>query len=315
MSESPALNGVRGTGEFLWVDLMHNPDASMLSTLRQPYSVRRVRNPHHVAGAIHMHAPPFVCFEVERSDPRILDSLIRVRHEHPELPVLLITDSDSSLMAKWALRLKLWDLLVKPVRDEELDESIAGMVSLGPSWSREQQGTAQGASRLSNMTTSLQRTSAAVSLVRAQFGEHISLENAASACRLSLSQFCRLFRDEHHMSFGVYLMSFRMQRARALLQQKDILVKDVAYAVGFTDLSYFTRSFKRHFDTCPGAYRDLAQELDEAQRCVEGIADRGEVTLDQQMLESPNVTEYEANTLFEKYKKEMVEQRTLSAHD
>jgi AraC-like DNA-binding protein len=47
-----------------------------------------------------------------------------------------------------------------------------------------------------------------------------------------------------------------MNRARELLERENMLVKEVAYAVGFTDLSYFTRSFKRHFGVCPAAYQE-----------------------------------------------------------
>ena len=42
-------------------------------------------------------------------------------------------------------------------------------------------------------------------------------------------------------------------RKRAL--PSGALAKEVAYSVGFNDLSYFTRAFKREFGGCPSAYQ------------------------------------------------------------
>lgn len=260
MSEISALERVLPTCELLWVDMMRDPDASMLNALRNTSGVCRIREPHHVAGAIRMHVPRFVCFEIEGPETRILDSLMRVRHDHPELPVLLITERDAVVVAKWAVRLKACDFLVKPVREDELEETIA---SIAENWvRRDARVVTVPASVLQHRlparggSVHFGRTAAAVALVKERFAEHISLENAASACRLSPSQFCRVFKKTHRVSFGQYLMSFRMEHARELLRREGMLVKEVAYAIGFTDLSYFTRSFKRQFGVCPGAYRD-----------------------------------------------------------
>jgi AraC-like DNA-binding protein len=97
------------------------------------------------------------------------------------------------------------------------------------------------------------RTSGAVSYIAEHYAGRILLSDVAAACRLSSSQFCRTFRKEHQASFGQYLLRYRMARARERLVSSDALVKEVAYEVGFNDLSYFTRSFRRAFGVCPSA--------------------------------------------------------------
>ncbi|WP_277182875.1 helix-turn-helix transcriptional regulator [Caballeronia sp. BR00000012568055] len=97
------------------------------------------------------------------------------------------------------------------------------------------------------------RTSRAVSYIAEHYAGRILLSDVAAACRLSASQFCRTFRKEHQASFGQYLLRYRMARARERLVSSDALVKEVAYEVGFNDLSYFTRSFRRAFGVCPSA--------------------------------------------------------------
>jgi two-component system response regulator YesN len=46
-----------------------------------------------------------------------------------------------------------------------------------------------------------------------------------------------------------------MERACERLAHPGALVKEVAYSVGFNDLSYFTRIFRRQFGVCPSAYQ------------------------------------------------------------
>ena len=98
------------------------------------------------------------------------------------------------------------------------------------------------------------RTDPAISRV-AHFDRKIALDHVAALCRLSPSQFCRVFRQEQGVSFGQYLLCYRIERARERLAHPGAHAKEVAYAVGFNDLSYFTRAFKRRVGVCPSEYR------------------------------------------------------------
>ena len=45
----------------------------------------------------------------------------------------------------------------------------------------------------------------------------------------------------------------RLREASRLLQNPQASVSEVAYAVGFNDMSYFSRMFKRHFGVAPSS--------------------------------------------------------------
>ena len=47
----------------------------------------------------------------------------------------------------------------------------------------------------------------------------------------------------------------RLDRACEGLTHPGALTKEVAYAVGFNDLSYFTCAFKRQLGVCPSDYQ------------------------------------------------------------
>jgi AraC-like DNA-binding protein len=55
----------------------------------------------------------------------------------------------------------------------------------------------------------------------------------------------------------------RLDRGAELLREEAGTVSEIAYAVGFNSLSYFSRRFKKHFGTSPSAYRaDHAPDAD-----------------------------------------------------
>jgi len=246
---------------FVWVDLTRAPNASLVDSLYGIFDLHLVREPTFVAKAIQIYTPPFICFEFEEFNTRGLDLLTHVRNEHPALPVLVIAGRDCMAVAMWALRLRVWDLLIKPVPREELSEKIVTLASMTPDGIST---VTSGASILAGPITPLKVTTAehvvkrtlpVISYVAKHFDRRITLADVAALCQLSPSQFCRAFRKEHTVSFGQYLLRFRMQQARERLESRNALVKEVAYALGFNDLSYFTRSFKREFGICPSAYQ------------------------------------------------------------
>jgi AraC-like DNA-binding protein len=88
-------------------------------------------------------------------------------------------------------------------------------------------------------------TAAAVSFIEANLEGKVSLAGAARACRLSPCELSRRFHQEQRETFSAYVLRRRIERARALLAAGGQPVSQVAYAVGFNDLSYFARVFRR----------------------------------------------------------------------
>ncbi len=58
---------------------------------------------------------------------------------------------------------------------------------------------------------------------------------------------------------GQYLVTIRLNAARKLLTTTDMLVADIATAVGFCDQSHFIRVFKQDRGETPRVYRKRHQ--------------------------------------------------------
>jgi AraC-like DNA-binding protein len=70
--------------------------------------------------------------------------------------------------------------------------------------------------------------------------------------------FKRAFGETPHR----YLMTRRMERAKALLRAGDLSVTEVCLAVGFTSLGSFSTQFRRFVGESPTAYRRRAAQPD-----------------------------------------------------
>lgn len=72
---------------------------------------------------------------------------------------------------------------------------------------------------------------------------------------LSRAQVYRKIKELTGQSPAVYIRNVKLQKAKDLLQNTDLNVSEVAYEVGFKDLSYFSRSFSEEFGISPSETR------------------------------------------------------------
>ena len=87
----------------------------------------------------------------------------------------------------------------------------------------------------------------------------IDLEQAARLAGLSPFHFLRLFSSVLGVTPHQYLVRSRLRHAARLLADDDIAVTDVAYDVGFGDLSNFVRTFRRAAGLSPTKFRQASK--------------------------------------------------------
>jgi AraC-like DNA-binding protein len=85
--------------------------------------------------------------------------------------------------------------------------------------------------------------------------QEIDLEQAARQADISLFHFLRLFAGVLGVTPHQYLVRSRLRHAARLLADHDRSITDVAYDVGFGDLSNFVRTFHRAAGVSPLKFR------------------------------------------------------------
>lgn len=113
----------------------------------------------------------------------------------------------------------------------------------------------------------MQRTDAQVKRIIEQamlylqqnYMKDISLDNCAEYTGTNPFYLSKSFKQVTGKNFIDYLTEIRMEKARELLRDTDLLINDVAERVGYQH-SYFNRIFKKLEGMTPTRYRELSRE-------------------------------------------------------
>ena len=81
--------------------------------------------------------------------------------------------------------------------------------------------------------------------------EHLSVNDIARAVGFSRSQLHRKLKALINKSANQLIVEMRLNEARLMLQNKAGSVSEIAYSVGYSNMSYFTKSFKEKFGVLP----------------------------------------------------------------
>lgn len=83
----------------------------------------------------------------------------------------------------------------------------------------------------------------------------ITIADVATQIEFSESHFMRYFKENVGTSFIDYLRDYRLTMAARLLLVSDETILSIAEEVGFDNLSYFNRVFKKKYGVTPSTYR------------------------------------------------------------
>ncbi len=67
--------------------------------------------------------------------------------------------------------------------------------------------------------------------------------------------FCRRFKELTGLTPMNYLQIYRLEQARTFLDRTDLKISEISAQCGFADQNYFSRCFKRRYNTTPTEYR------------------------------------------------------------
>ena len=106
------------------------------------------------------------------------------------------------------------------------------------------------------------RILAMMSFIQENYAEKLTLEQIADAAAVSTRECLRCFRESIHRSPMEYLIEYRVQVAKKLLQTTKLSITEIALRCGFNSNSYFTKIFHRSCGKTPNVYRRELQSLE-----------------------------------------------------
>ena len=103
------------------------------------------------------------------------------------------------------------------------------------------------------------RISSALYFIDTNFTNDITLEDAANYIGFSKYHFSRLFKKYTNSTFYDYLCRRRIQKAQSLLET-SASITDIAFQVGFNNITTFSRCFKKYAGCSPSEFRKNCTE-------------------------------------------------------
>lgn len=99
----------------------------------------------------------------------------------------------------------------------------------------------------------------AISYMTQNFRKEVSLEDVAKEVNINPYYFSKRFKEETGVNFIDYLTGIRIKKAKELLENPQLSIKEICIKAGYTDPNYFSRIFKKIENITPSEYREQCE--------------------------------------------------------
>jgi len=97
----------------------------------------------------------------------------------------------------------------------------------------------------------------AIEYIAQNIGFELNLETVANYLFLNPEYFSRLFKKQTGINFIDYVTKLKIVKAQEYLKDGRYKAAEVSKLVGYSDIKYFTRLFKKNAGMTPGNYKDF----------------------------------------------------------
>lgn len=104
----------------------------------------------------------------------------------------------------------------------------------------------------------------AMAYIHKNYHLDLSLDDVAGSIRMGSSYFSTYFKQETGSTFIEYLTALRLEKAKQLMSNADLKLYEIAVQVGYQDVKYFSRVFKKVTGVPPVEYRQFFYREDES---------------------------------------------------
>ena len=191
-------------------------------------------------------APQVAVLDIEMPGLTGLEVARKIRETDKNCAILFLTGFDKFDYARQAISVRALDYLLKPYNEQELvfsvEDAIRQVSVQLPARPAQPPAPAEPLRREEDedMRTAIIRAEIS-RFIDAHYGEDISMQDAAAALRYSDAYFCKLFKQCFKVNFSAYLNEYRVNKARQLILDPRLSLKDIGAAVGYSDANYFTK--------------------------------------------------------------------------
>lgn len=202
--------------------------------------------------------PEIVLLDINMPKRGGLDIIETIMQMNPLCKILIISGYDEFEYAQRALKLGVFDYLLKPVNIATLKTTVKKAIDQYQSRLWEVNRLNQQMAPVGEMERNLDEVLPYIQ--KNYVNPDLSLQDLAEHFHTSSSYLSRLIKKNTGVSFLEILLQLRMEQAKKLLQEeKSHMIYEVATLVGYSSQHYFCRSFKEYTGVSPSDYRANSQ--------------------------------------------------------
>ncbi|OJJ14220.1 hypothetical protein BKI52_43920 [marine bacterium AO1-C] len=248
---------------ILVVEDNHDLRKFIIAELEESYNIIEASDGSEGITLALEHIPDFIISDIMMPKTDGLE-LLKTLREHTtthHIPIILLTAKASPENKILGLKMGSDDYITKPFSPEELRLRISNMLE------RRKQLWAAFNQEFTKVEVNPEPPKIKVSSLDKKFLEqainlvetHISSPDLdvaffSSEIGLSKSSLFRKIKALTGMSITEFIRNVRLKHAASLIKQKSGSMQEIAYEVGFNDVSYFNRCFKKLFGVTPSKY-------------------------------------------------------------
>ncbi len=252
---TPIEDSSKTQREILIVEDNQDLQNFIAEILTKDYHILQARDGNEGLILARKHQPDLIISDVmmPKMDGFDLCKQLKINELTSHIPVILLTAKAGQTHKLEGLELGADDYLTKPFDEKELKIRIQNLIN-------QRQKLAQKFGK----TIELKPKEIAITSADEQFlnkvmegiennlsNEFFGVEDLAALVNMSRSQLHRKLKALTEQGPNQIIRNFRLQRAKDLLEKRSGSVSEIAFQVGYSSLSYFTKSFRNQFGITP----------------------------------------------------------------
>lgn len=185
--------------------------------------------------------------DIEMPGESGLDFINWVQSQDLPIITILLTCYSSFDYAQRAIRLGVFDYILKPVRNELL--CIRLKQALDQLHKQQKDGALSGMPPENNLVVQIQQ------YIEKNIHTELTREQIGKDFFMNPDYIARVFRNETNTRLNDYIRTRRIERAKELLMKTELPLKDICSKVGYGYNTYFFNTFKSATGMSPAEYR------------------------------------------------------------